>query len=413
MSDFLAAAGRSRRCSGYDAEHITARPRSRRRRQRDLARQPRARGSARSQDPLLLAARGDPRALPLGRALDRHRRHARQDDDDVADRLAADARRRRSERARRRHRATTSASRLELSVGRAATSSSKGDEYDSAFFDKTAKFLKYLPDIAVVNNIEFDHADIYPDLDAIRLAFRRLVNLVPRRGLLLLGADNAEALALASGARCRVETFGLSRRRRLAGARSRSRPAASTRFSVRRSGTPFGTFELPLLGAYNVRNALAAIAVGAAVGHRAPTRWPTGCARSTASSGGSSSRHGRRRHGLRRLRASSDRGRRDAGRRARRASRSRGSGRSSSRARRRRAGACSRTTSRARSPAADASCCRAVFRSTLPEDRAAVGRAAGRTTCKAAGKDARYIPTGRRHRRRPSRASAGTAISSW
>jgi len=54
----------------------------------------------------------------------------------------------------------------------------EGDEYDSAFFDKSAKFLKYLPDIAVVNNIEFDHADIYADLDAIRLAFRRLVNLV-------------------------------------------------------------------------------------------------------------------------------------------------------------------------------------------------------------------------------------------
>ena len=53
----------------------------------------------------------------------------------------------------------------------------EGDEYDSAFFDKTAKFLKYLPDIAVVNNIEFDHADIYADLDAVRLAFRRLVNL--------------------------------------------------------------------------------------------------------------------------------------------------------------------------------------------------------------------------------------------
>src|SRR5262245_48583617 len=72
----------------------------------------------------------------------------------------------------------------------------EGDEYDSAFFDKTAKFLKYLPDIAVVNNIEFDHADIYPDLDAIRLTFRRFVNLVPRRGLLILGADNADALTL-------------------------------------------------------------------------------------------------------------------------------------------------------------------------------------------------------------------------
>ena len=66
----------------------------------------------------------------------------------------------------------------------------EGDEYDSAFFDKTAKFLKYLPDVAVINNIEFDHADIYADLDEVRLAFRRLANLVPRNGLLLLGADS-------------------------------------------------------------------------------------------------------------------------------------------------------------------------------------------------------------------------------
>ncbi len=83
----------------------------------------------------------------------------------------------------------------------------EGDEYDSAFFDKTAKFLKYLPDIAVVNNIEFDHADIYADLDAIRLAFRRFVNLVPRRGLLLLGADNRRC----DGA-CEAERTAGSRR---------------------------------------------------------------------------------------------------------------------------------------------------------------------------------------------------------
>jgi UDP-N-acetylmuramate: L-alanyl-gamma-D-glutamyl-meso-diaminopimelate ligase len=141
----------------------------------------------------------------------------------------------------------------------------EGDEYDSAFFDKTAKFLKYLPDIAVVNNIEFDHADIYPDLDAIRLAFQRFVNLVPRRGLLLLGADNADALALRERARCRVETFGLSE-----GADWQAHDlrvtAASTAFSVRRGTQPAGSFEVPLLGAYNVRNALAAVAVGAAVG---------------------------------------------------------------------------------------------------------------------------------------------------
>src|ERR1700694_5146511 len=69
----------------------------------------------------------------------------------------------------------------------------EGDEYDSAFFDKTAKFLKYLPDIAVITNVEFDHADIYADVEAVTLAFRRLVNLVPRRGLLLLGGDSERA----------------------------------------------------------------------------------------------------------------------------------------------------------------------------------------------------------------------------
>ena len=84
----------------------------------------------------------------------------------------------------------------------------EGDEYDSAYFDKTAKFLKYLPQIAVVNNVEFDHADIYADLDAVRLAFQRLVNLVPRRGLTLLGADSPDAAALGARARSRVQTFG-------------------------------------------------------------------------------------------------------------------------------------------------------------------------------------------------------------
>jgi UDP-N-acetylmuramate: L-alanyl-gamma-D-glutamyl-meso-diaminopimelate ligase len=141
----------------------------------------------------------------------------------------------------------------------------EGDEYDSAFFDKTAKFLKYLPDIAVVNNIEYDHADIYPDLEAIRIAFRRLVNLIPRRGLLLVGADDGEAKALAPAARCRVETFGLSDGSDWQ-AHDLRVAAASTAFSLRRSGSPVGTFEVPLLGAYNVRNAVAAIAVGAAVG---------------------------------------------------------------------------------------------------------------------------------------------------
>ena len=141
----------------------------------------------------------------------------------------------------------------------------EGDEYDSAFFDKTAKFLKYLPDIAVVGNIEFDHADIYADLDAIRLTFQRFVNLIPRRGLLLLGSDNADAMALRTRAHCRVETFGLADGSDWQ-AHDLVVSCTSTSFRVRRGGVPAGSFEVPLLGAYNVRNALAAIAVGAAVG---------------------------------------------------------------------------------------------------------------------------------------------------
>ncbi|HSL23243.1 MAG TPA: UDP-N-acetylmuramate:L-alanyl-gamma-D-glutamyl-meso-diaminopimelate ligase [Vicinamibacterales bacterium] len=141
----------------------------------------------------------------------------------------------------------------------------EGDEYDSAFFDKTAKFLKYLPDLAVVANIEYDHADIYPDLEAILLAFRRFVTLIPRRGLLLLGADDRHAPSLRPDARCRVETFGLGDGADWQAHDLKAHPAGMT-FAVRHSGSPFGLFEVALLGAYNVRNALAAIAVGHATG---------------------------------------------------------------------------------------------------------------------------------------------------
>ena len=141
----------------------------------------------------------------------------------------------------------------------------EGDEYDSAFFDKTAKFLKYLPDIAVVNNVEFDHADIYADFDAVTLAFRRLVNLVPRRGLLLVGADSPGARALVDQAVSRVQTFGLSDDVEWQG-HDLEPMGASTRFKLRRGGAPFGLFEVPLVGAYNVRNAIAAIAVATDVG---------------------------------------------------------------------------------------------------------------------------------------------------
>jgi UDP-N-acetylmuramate: L-alanyl-gamma-D-glutamyl-meso-diaminopimelate ligase len=141
----------------------------------------------------------------------------------------------------------------------------EGDEYDSAFFDKTAKFLKYLPDIAIINNVEFDHADIYADMNAVTLAFRRLVTLVPRRGLLLLGADSPAALALRANAASRVETFGTGADADWQ-AYDLSPAGASTLFRVRRGGAPYGQFEITLVGTHNVRNALAAIAVAVEAG---------------------------------------------------------------------------------------------------------------------------------------------------
>jgi UDP-N-acetylmuramate: L-alanyl-gamma-D-glutamyl-meso-diaminopimelate ligase len=141
----------------------------------------------------------------------------------------------------------------------------EGDEYDSAFFDKTAKFLKYLPDIAVVNNVEFDHADIYPNLDAVRQAFQRLVLLVPRNGLLLLGHDSEHALDLKARAVSPVETFGFSEAADWV-AYDLTAADGLQHFSVRHGHDYFGAFDLPLMGEHNVRNALAAVAVGAAVG---------------------------------------------------------------------------------------------------------------------------------------------------
>jgi UDP-N-acetylmuramate: L-alanyl-gamma-D-glutamyl-meso-diaminopimelate ligase len=141
----------------------------------------------------------------------------------------------------------------------------EGDEYDSAFFDKTAKFLKYLPDLVVVANLEYDHADIYPDLESLRIAFRRLINLVPRGGRLFVGADSQEAMRLTEHARSRVETFGASSDAdwRASGIE----PAGdATRFELSHRTDRLGHVMLPLYGVHNVRNALAAIAVGNAVG---------------------------------------------------------------------------------------------------------------------------------------------------
>jgi len=141
----------------------------------------------------------------------------------------------------------------------------EGDEYDSAFFDKTAKFLKYLPDVAVIGNLEYDHADIYADMEALRTAFRRLVGLVPRRGRLILGADSDEAARLASLARSSVETFGVS-----ADADWRAsnvRPDGDCmKFDLTYRGDQRGGVNIPCVGGHNVRNALAAMAAGHAAG---------------------------------------------------------------------------------------------------------------------------------------------------
>jgi UDP-N-acetylmuramate: L-alanyl-gamma-D-glutamyl-meso-diaminopimelate ligase len=141
----------------------------------------------------------------------------------------------------------------------------EGDEYDSAFFDKTAKFLKYLPDIAVVGNLEYDHADIYADMESLRVAFRRLLGLVPQTGLTLIGADSPEAMGLRPVARSKVETFGLSAEADWRATKI-TPEAGRLRFTVARQGAEFATVVTPLFGQHNVRNALAAIAVGHAVG---------------------------------------------------------------------------------------------------------------------------------------------------
>ena len=122
----------------------------------------------------------------------------------------------------------------------------------------------------MIGNIEFDHADIYADLDAVRLAFRRLVNLVPRNGLLLLGSDSPHAAGLHTHAVSPVETFGTEGDATWR-AVDVSHADGVTRFTVFKSGERFGAFESPLLGIHNVRNALAAIAVGSRLGINAST----------------------------------------------------------------------------------------------------------------------------------------------
>jgi hypothetical protein len=149
---------------------------------RSRARQPELEEALDRKIRMLLAAGSDPRTLSLGRAIDRARRHPWEDHHHVADRLAADARRCRPQRARRRHRAQFGEHGSSYRIGQGRDFVIEGDEYDSALLRQDREVPQYLPDIAVINNVEFDHADIYPDFDAVTLGVPRLVNLVPRKG---------------------------------------------------------------------------------------------------------------------------------------------------------------------------------------------------------------------------------------
>jgi UDP-N-acetylmuramate: L-alanyl-gamma-D-glutamyl-meso-diaminopimelate ligase len=138
----------------------------------------------------------------------------------------------------------------------------EGDEYDTAYFDKGPKFMHYLPELAIVNNIEFDHADIYSDLDAVKLAFRRLMNLVPGNGRLIVGWDNenVKQVVASMGQKLftQLETFGLQ-----AGARWQVRDqnysGEQSTFKVFREGSEWGQFQTPLFGDFNLLNCLAVI----------------------------------------------------------------------------------------------------------------------------------------------------------
>jgi len=138
----------------------------------------------------------------------------------------------------------------------------EADEYDTAFFDKRSKFVHYSARTAILNNLEFDHADIFDDLAAIERQFHHFVRTVPRSGLLIVnGTDEALKRVLVKGAWTPVERFGVP-----AGWEAAAEPAADGSFEVCLDGEPQGRLKWRMLGAYNRMNALAAIAAARHVG---------------------------------------------------------------------------------------------------------------------------------------------------
>ena len=136
----------------------------------------------------------------------------------------------------------------------------EGDEYDTAFFDKRSKFLHYLPEVVVVNNIEFDHADIYDSLDEIKLTFRRLLNIVPRSGVAYINGDDANCLVVAEGAPAPIQSVGFSES---CDVRIENVEYAGelSHFSINGE-----RYSIPMSGEFNVRNAAMAVCSALFVG---------------------------------------------------------------------------------------------------------------------------------------------------
>jgi UDP-N-acetylmuramate: L-alanyl-gamma-D-glutamyl-meso-diaminopimelate ligase len=142
----------------------------------------------------------------------------------------------------------------------------EADEYDTAFFDKRAKFVHYRPRTAVLNNLEYDHADIYPDVAAIRWQFNQLLRSVPAHGRVIVnGGDVNLAMTLAAGCWTPTETFGLAQPQADWSAHVEA-GSAHRHFEVRAHGRVVGNVDWPLLGEHNVMNALAAVAAANHVG---------------------------------------------------------------------------------------------------------------------------------------------------
>jgi UDP-N-acetylmuramate: L-alanyl-gamma-D-glutamyl-meso-diaminopimelate ligase len=136
----------------------------------------------------------------------------------------------------------------------------EGDEYDTAFFDKGPKFLHYFPDALILTHVEFDHADIYADLAAVKTAFKRLVNLVPRRGLIVAYDGNANVTECVAGALCRVERYGFSDEADWR-VRNLRHGDGLTRWEVWRGGALWAELEMRLAGEHNALNATATAAL--------------------------------------------------------------------------------------------------------------------------------------------------------